>query len=226
MTPEPSSTESAVRRELLRLALRNSGRSVPLQLVAVAFIVYLGWHAEREVAAVATGILGLLTGIWRLFISRRYAGIDSSRQFWLAERELEGNSALAGAMWMVSTFGIYPELHGTDATAYVVIVCGSIAVAAFFMPLVGRSFPILTVLQLGSLALVSLMNKAVLFDSPGRSGDPFRCHRVAGIEGVREHRARGRYAIVSKPTRRTPRCSTPRNQPRRPTSPSRSSWRR
>jgi two-component system, sensor histidine kinase len=165
MTPEPSSTESAVRRELLRLALRNSGRSVPLQLVAVAFIVYLGWHAEREIAAVATGILGLLTGVWRLLISRRYAAIEpseSSRQFRLAERELEGNSALAGAMWIVSTFGIYPELHGTDATAYVVIVCGSIAVAAFFMPLVGRSFPILTVLQLGSLVLVSLMNKAVL----------------------------------------------------------------
>jgi signal transduction histidine kinase/CheY-like chemotaxis protein len=62
----------------------------------------------------------------------------------------------------VSTFGIYPALHGTDATAYVVIVCGSIAVAAFFMPLVGRSFPILTVLQLGSLVVVSLLVKAVL----------------------------------------------------------------
>ena len=164
MTPESSSTESAVRRELLRLALHNSGRSVPLQLVAVAFVVFLGWESEREVAAIVTGVLGLVTGLWRALISRRYARLssDETRRFRVAELELEGNSMLAGAMWAVSTFGIYPALHGTDATAYVVIVCGSIAVAAFFMPLVGRSFPILTVLQLGSLVVVSLMVKAVL----------------------------------------------------------------
>jgi signal transduction histidine kinase/CheY-like chemotaxis protein len=164
MSTELDSTESSVRRELLRLALLNSGRSVPLQLVAVAFVVYLGFKSGREIAAVLTGILGLLTGVWRVLISRRYASVDArpARDLKRAERELEANSALAGVMWSIGTLGIYPALHTTDATAYVVIVCGSIAVAAFFMPLVGRSFPILTVLQLGSLVLVSLMNAAVL----------------------------------------------------------------
>jgi signal transduction histidine kinase/CheY-like chemotaxis protein len=161
---EPSSsTESAVRRELLRLALHNSGRSVPLQLVAVAFVVYLGMTSGREAAAITTGILGALTGVWRWFISRRFASLSGrpASDLRLAERQLESNSALAGFMWMVSTFGIYPALHETNATAYVVIVCGSIAVAAFFMPLAGRSFLVLAVLQIGSLVLVSLLNEAV-----------------------------------------------------------------
>ena len=64
-------------------------------------------------------------------------------------------------MWAVATALIYPTLRGTTATVYVVIVCGSVATAAFFMSMAGRSFLLLTVLQLGSLAVVSLMPGAV-----------------------------------------------------------------
>jgi signal transduction histidine kinase len=158
MSPEHS-TDIAVRRDLLRMALHNSARSVPLQLVAIGFVVLLGLQVGRDAAAFATGFLGLAVGAWRLLITRRYedtAALDPT-QLVRAEHELEGNSALAGLGWAISTVGIYPALHETTATAYVVMVCGSIAIAAFFMSFVGRSFAILALVQLGALTAVSLL---------------------------------------------------------------------
>ena len=72
-------------------------------------------------------------------------------------RQLEGNALLVGLMWCLATVFIYPTLRGTTATVYVVIVAGSVATAAFFMSMAGRSFLLLSVLQLGSLLVVSLM---------------------------------------------------------------------
>jgi signal transduction histidine kinase/CheY-like chemotaxis protein len=162
MTTE-ATIESAVNRELLRLAMNNSARSVWLLLFAISLIVLLGFSNGREIAAVATGLLGVVVSVWRIQISRRYARADtlSNDEIERAKLALEGNSALAGLMWAVSTVGIYPALQTTLATTYVLIVCGSVAVAAFFMSLVGRSFFVLTFLQLGSLVVVSLFNDAV-----------------------------------------------------------------
>jgi two-component system, sensor histidine kinase len=157
MSVEPS-TEAGVRRELLRLALHNSARSVVLQLAAVAVIVLMGVLAKRIDAAVSAGVLGVAVGAWRLLISRRYLRMSTlteaaaGRLQW----ELEGNAALAGLMWAVGTIGIYPSLTGTTATTYVGMVFGSITVAAFFMTLVGRSFFILAGIQLGALVAASL----------------------------------------------------------------------
>ena len=124
MTPAEPSTESAVRRELLRLALHNSGRSVPLQVVAVIFVAALGFMAGSTVASIATAIVGLAVAAWRWLISRRHPDAEAldARDVKAVERELEGNSLLAGLMWTISTWGIYPALQGTNATAYVVIV--------------------------------------------------------------------------------------------------------
>ena len=158
-----TSVEAAVRREMLRLALHNSGRSVPLQLVAVAFLIYLGFASDRAGAGLATGLAGLAVALWRMRISRRYAtpaalpDADLDR----AQRELEGNALLAGLMWLISTVGIYPVLQGTTATTYVAMLFGSITVAAFFMTLVGRSFAILAALQLGGLMVVSSVVSSV-----------------------------------------------------------------
>ena len=154
---EEAPIDAAVRRELLRLALHNSGRSVPLQIVAVAFIVYLGWTVECLAAATAAGIAGLGTALWRTRISRMYAaaGQLTEEQLRRAQWELEGNAALAGVMWTVATLGIYPSLQGTTATTYVAMIFGSITVAAFFMTLVDRAFLILAAVQLGSLVIVS-----------------------------------------------------------------------
>lgn len=47
----PPSTESEVRRELLRLSMRNSARSVPALLIVVGFIAVLGQQIGRPFAA-------------------------------------------------------------------------------------------------------------------------------------------------------------------------------
>ena len=161
MSGEPSS-ESGVIRELLALAIKNSSRSVLMQVTAVVVIVAMGWSVTRIEAAVVAGILGALVAAWRLVISGVYANVDSmsDRQILRMQRSLEGNAALAGLMWSSATFGIYPWLVGTLATAYVGMVLGSITIAAFFMTFVGRSYVILAGIQLGSLIGVSLFNSA------------------------------------------------------------------
>ena len=161
MSVEPSA-ESGVIRELLELAIRNSSRSVLMQATAVMAIVAMGWSVMRTEAAVVAGVLGAAVAVWRLVISKVYANVDSmpEGQVLRMQRSLEGNAALAGLMWSVATFGIYPWLGGSLATAYVGMVLGSITIAAFFMTFVGRSYLILAGIQLGSLIGVSLFNSA------------------------------------------------------------------
>jgi two-component system, sensor histidine kinase len=162
MTPKPP-TEDAVRQELLQLALSNASRSVPLQLAAVGYVVYLGFQLGLTMAATATALFGLAVAVWRLSIRSRYLSasglpIGNVRS---AERELEGNAALAGITWGISTFFIYPYLKDGTAAAYIAITIGSVSVAAFFMSLFGRSFALLAVLELGAFALVSLFVEPV-----------------------------------------------------------------
>ena len=162
MADDPS-TEADVKRELMQLALRNSARSVLLQVAAVVLIVGFGVMSGRVEAAVVAGVLGVVVAAWRLWISMRYQRPDTLPQAQLRKlrHELEGNAALSGAMWAVATVFIYPALRGTLGTTYVGMVFGSITTAAFFMTLVGRSFPILAGIQLGALIAVSLGNEAV-----------------------------------------------------------------
>jgi signal transduction histidine kinase len=157
MTPE-SPTDDAVRQELLQLALRNASRSVPLQLLAVGYIVYLGLKLDLVLGAAAIATTGLAVAIWRLSMARRYLNgngmpVGNPRA---AEHELEGNAVLAGLTWVISTFAVYPYLQNGPATVFVVITVGSVSVAAFFMSLIGRSFKLLAILELGALALASV----------------------------------------------------------------------
>lgn len=155
--------DSAARQELLRLALRNSSRSVPLQLLAVVIMVVLGTLVNSEPAPLIVALLGVSVGIWRVSVTRRFAASKDLTQAEIARAtlELEGNSALAGLLWAVCAVAIYPLLKGTLATAYIVIAIGSVATAALFMSLVGRSFLLLVVLSLGSLVAVSLLKEDV-----------------------------------------------------------------
>ena len=153
----------AVRRQLLELALHNSARSAPLLLLMAAVIVWWGVEAGCERAAVVTGFIGVMAGLWRVSISRRYtasAAIDS-RSFSRVIREVEGNAALTGLMWIAATLFIYPRLQGTTATYYVAVVFGSLAVAAFFMTLLGRAFLVLAFCQLGALVAASVFDAGV-----------------------------------------------------------------
>ena len=160
---ERSTIDAAVHRETLRMALHNSGRSVPLQLVAVAFFFVLGWEVDLRVVAAVIAVIGIAVAAWRYSLSRRYADVMActDRDLYRVQTELEANAALAGLMWVICTLSIYPLLSGTTATVFVVTICGSIAIAAFFMSLVGKSFLILSVLQLGALIGVSLLSDSV-----------------------------------------------------------------
>jgi two-component system, sensor histidine kinase len=153
------STESSVRLELLRLALRNSTRSVPLQLAAVGVVVALGWLAGAYWASFSAAVLGIAVAMWRLSLSGRFPISMNLTERGIAQatRELEGNSLLAGTLWAVCSLWIYPFLTGTTATTYVVIAIGSVATAALFMSLVGRSFALLVGLTLGSVVFSSLV---------------------------------------------------------------------
>jgi signal transduction histidine kinase len=163
VVPERSFIDAAVQRETLRMALRNSSRSVPLQLVAVGLFVVLGFEVELPVVAVLVGLIGVGVAGWRFSLSKRYSEVSSCTDAELlrVQKELEWNAGFAGLMWAVSTVCIYPLLSSTATTVFVVTICGSIAIAAFFMSLVGRSFLILSIFQLGAVITVSLLQGPV-----------------------------------------------------------------
>ncbi len=161
----PTQSDPAIRRELVKLSMRTAPRSVPMQLAAVIYLVYLGLDADRVASAWATGALGVAVAVWRVMIAAMLGDIEraSDEQIRRVQAHLEGNAALAGLMWVVGTFGIYPFLREGPAIAYITMACGSVAIAAFFMSLVGRSYPLLVIPQLGAVILASLIYRP--FDS-------------------------------------------------------------
>ena len=192
-----STTEIAVKRELLRLALRNSSRSIPLQLLAVGIVVSLSIVVHARAFGIVAAVLGLVVSAWRFSVSRRYGSAASLSEWQIAgaTRELEYNSALAGLLWAVCSIGIYPALQGTMATTFIVIAIGSIAIAALFMSLVGKSFLWLVTLSLGSLVSVSLLVDSV------------RSYLVAGLVGLLGLTMLRASREVSETTRRAVRHS-------------------
>jgi signal transduction histidine kinase len=154
--------DAAVQDELLRLTLRNAGRSVPLQLAAVAWIAWLGVGVGRTAAAVVVLVLGFAVGLWRWSTARRYVPLEhlDGRQVAAVTREIEGNAALAGVMWAVATLSIYPYLRGHSEAAYLLLCCGSVAIAALFMSLVRHSFLLLAVPLMGSIVVATLAGGA------------------------------------------------------------------
>ena len=161
MTAPPGNDgiEIAIRRRMLRVAVRNSARSVPLLVLVVLFFAGLSWEAgTRWMTAVVLGI-GLPVSLWRLWLMRRHGDTDAATPAEIdgVVRQLEGNALGVGVMWALATVFLYPDLKGHTATVYVAIVCGSVSLAAFFMSMAGRSFLLLTLFQLGSLVLASLL---------------------------------------------------------------------
>lgn len=145
------------------MALINSTRSVPLQIAGIAFFVWLGLQVGMTAIAVLIGLIGLTVVGWRYSLSKRFSNVPERGDTDLLrlQHELEGNAAVAGIMWAICTVCIYPSLSATTATAFVVTICGSVAIAAFFMSLVGKSFAILSLMQLGALVAVSLVSDSV-----------------------------------------------------------------
>ncbi len=157
---EAERIETAVQREMLQIALRNGAGSGALLLVAVGFIAWLGWRQGAVLAAVTLVFLGVLVACWRWWLHRQHGGGERHDEARMRRvvRQIEANAVVAGLMWGVATVFIYPHLEPVTATVYIVIVCGSVATAAFFMSVAGRSFLWLTMLQLGTLTAVSLLH--------------------------------------------------------------------
>ena len=151
--------ETAIQREMLQVALRNSARSVPLLMAAVCFLAWMAWaHGDMRMALI-TLVFGSAVSLWRWLMARHWgARIEHSpAEIAHVVRRLEANAVMVGLMWVLTSVFIYPKLEGTEASVYAVIVAGSVATAAFFMSMAGRGFMLLAALQLGSLSAVSLM---------------------------------------------------------------------
>jgi signal transduction histidine kinase/CheY-like chemotaxis protein len=155
--------ERAIQREMVSVALRNSARSVPLLVVAVVWIAWMAWDAASPGLGGFVLVLGLAVSAWRWLLRRRYEDTSALTDATVQRVvfELEANAAAVGVMWVVSTVWVYPQLTGVTSTIYVSVVCGSIAMAAFFMSVAGRSFMLLTGLQLSALVIVSLTSSTV-----------------------------------------------------------------
>jgi two-component system, sensor histidine kinase len=163
MTIDEAQVDLAARREMLRLALHNAERSVPLQVAAVVVLAGIGWYAGRTLEAFAVAVLGLAVGLGRGVIARSARAVEQmgDRDLQRSIRQLEANAALAGLMWVVATFGIYAHLEGEAATSFVVFACGSVSIAAFFMSLAGRSFLWLALPLLASVIGATLIGPSV-----------------------------------------------------------------
>jgi signal transduction histidine kinase len=162
--PEPK-PDWAVRRELLRLALLNIGRTVPLQVATLGMIVVMGLAQNLWLATAVVGAVGGLVCVWRWMLVNRYEVTEA-----LADGEVQGveaqllaHSALAGGVWVVATLWIYPNLPLLGQQIYVILAVGSLSVAAFFLSLVKGAFEMLAVPMVAALAGVHV------FDEPLRS---------------------------------------------------------
>jgi signal transduction histidine kinase/CheY-like chemotaxis protein len=151
----------AVRRELLRLALLNVGRSVPLQVAALGVIVVLGLAQNLWLASAVTGALGCVVAVWRWMLVNRYEGGEALTEDRVheAETHLQVHSSMAGCVWIVATVWIYPNLPPLGQQIYVLVAAGSLSVAAFFLSLVGWSFELLAVPLITALAGVHVFDE-------------------------------------------------------------------
>jgi len=145
-------------RELLQFALSNARRSVAPLVLAIAYVVAAGWQAGAHASALGVACLGLASGAWRWWAAGYLQQRTERDERWIryGTRTMEGNAALVGLAWTIASVGIYPVLDGPLVSIYVAIICGSIAVASYFLAMVGHAFLILAVLELGSFLLVNL----------------------------------------------------------------------
>jgi two-component system, sensor histidine kinase len=165
MTEHPArdGVDIAIQREILQVALSNSGRSVWLLMAAVLFMAWLGHDVGRPWAAGSVLVLGTAVSAWRWRISARWGATTEhpSSDITRATYELEANAMAVGLMWALVTVFVYPLLIGPMASTYLIALTGSVAVAALFMAMAGRAFKILLAMQVLSLAAVSLLVDSV-----------------------------------------------------------------
>jgi signal transduction histidine kinase len=160
---DPPSPAVQAERELLRLSLTSAARSVPPHLAAALYLAWLGWQHGPRWAGVVIGLAGPAIALFRWHLSRRFVGdrLDAPEAPRRATRGLEFSAAASGAVWVLGLLLVYPRLHGLQAMVVLMIVCGSISLAALFMSLAGRSFTLLVVPQVAAVVGVSVFVESV-----------------------------------------------------------------
>ena len=160
---EPPSPAAETERELLRLSLASAARSMPAHLAAVLYLSWLGWQHGPRWAAVVMGLAGPSIAVFRWQVTRHFAGdrLDRPEGPRRATRALEFSAAASAAVWVLGLLAVYPRLQGLHATLVLMIVCGSISLAALFMSLAGRSFTLLVVPQVAAVVGVSAFVESV-----------------------------------------------------------------
>ncbi len=152
--------EHSAQLELLKSATDSFGRSASLLLPAVGVLCVAAWQSGLQLSVAVVGGLAAIIGLWRVRIARRVSASSAADASFVrrAIRETEANTALTAAMWVISTIWIYPGLDFSGRSFYATLMCGSIGTAAFFMPLIGRSFEILTIAQMTALTGMSFFH--------------------------------------------------------------------
>ena len=160
---EPPSPAAETERELLRLSLASATRSVPPHLAAVLYLAWLGWRHGPPWAAAVIGLAGPAIALFRWWLARRFAGdrLDRPEAPRRATAALELSAAASAAVWVLGLLVVYPRLQGLQATLVLMIVCGSISLAALFMSLAGRSFTLLVAPQVAAVVGASVFVESV-----------------------------------------------------------------
>lgn len=157
----------SVERTLLAIALQSARQSLPLVALVMGYVTYLGMQAGAIVAASTVASLGFTIGLWRLVLSRHVGDptIANSETLRFAQINLQTNAGAAGLLWAIATLWIYPSLNGLDASAYLVLVFGSIAVGSVFMAAAKRAFATLLIMHM--LALMITLMRAPNLNAAG-----------------------------------------------------------
>ena len=148
---------SAVRRELLTLALKAASRTIPLLVIAGWFVAWMGYQAGVTGAATVVALLVTVTAGWRRVLVTRYSAAQlSAATTHRVEMQMRANALLAGITWAISTVGFYPLLDARHAAVHLAILIGSAALSVQTMTSIRWCFPVLVVPTIGSLTYVSL----------------------------------------------------------------------
>lgn len=168
------------------MAVRNAAGSVPLQSVAIGFVVFIGVQGAMHWVTALVGLLGFAAVGQRIWMGRAFADTSrmDERQMDVVTRHAEVNSLLAGLAWAIGIFAIYPRVETAYAATFVAIVCGSVGTATFFLSLAGRSFEILNALNMGALTAVSIVSPTVQSNALAV---------LAAVFGVTMYRATGEF---------------------------------
>jgi len=158
--PDPVSEQ--VRRELLETAVLEARVGALPLIFTAGILVWVGWTADRDVAAVAVLALSIVVATWRVAMARRIAQLESEPHRIAAhESVFEFHALVTGLMSAVAAVFIYPAAPAIGAVLVIAAFAAMMSVATLFMTLVGRALAWYLGPQLLALFSVSLLDDRV-----------------------------------------------------------------